>query len=57
MAGSEIPDHHAVSAVRTDLRNRSWATDLSTAKYWTDPEKFYVLSATLRNLFGSHTAA
>jgi len=40
----------------TDLRTRSWATVLSTAKYWTDPEKPYLLSATLRNPFGSHTA-
>jgi len=24
---------------RTYLLTRSWATDLSTAKYWTDPEK------------------
>ena len=39
---------------RTDLWTRSWAADLSTAEYLTDPEKSYLLSATVRNPFGSH---
>jgi len=28
---------------RTYLQTRSWATDLFTAKYWTNPEKSYLL--------------
>jgi len=28
------------------LLTRSWATDLSTAKYWTDPEKSHLFSPT-----------